>query len=420
MRLCAELVSETANVVRNSGSVPFPGGHGVWFPDFRSRYSQVTGVPKLEARCYVGLILLGDGDGEQRWNPKEWWPHALVWFDLYCPDIASRLDGPRWAYLLAAMLQVVESWLERQPEHRHLIAFAADCHGRAEERLRQMTRGKQAKDSLFSFPVRTSGFVVGESDERWRSVADEFDGPNAAVAEMLFFMHVLHSQLGVAQHSLDERYATRVPFYRQLQRILEQGTGLSNALRDTARRVSKAMSTTALLATDGAAASPRALLSERLPECFQVAHHLSRPPPRALLELQLAYAPAARDRLLLVHDLGTAVADLIIDIFRSGGTDGPAFRPGSYDYLHSLIRYGPKMYEEHVKRSAQPFGANAVFEKSAHSGVPMTRSFAERMRSGLLVDPARKCLALDLGQEISDSIEELDRAGAASNDRGAL
>ena len=166
---------------------------------------------------------------------------------------------------------------------------------------------------------------------------------------MLHFLFVLHSQLGVAQHSVDERYATRVPFYSQLQQILERGTGLTNALQEAATRIARAMAMTVLLARSAENGLANADLMARLPASFQIAHHLSRSPPRALIELRLAEAPIARARLLAAYDLGMAVADLAMDIFRSGGMDGPAFRPSAYDYLHSLIRYGPKMYAEDRK-----------------------------------------------------------------------
>ena len=394
MKLSPDLLSETAGAVRKSCSVPLPGGHGAWFPDIRERYGLLASDPCVEARCYVCLVLLAEGEGEQRWNPKEWWPHALAWFDIYCPDIASRIEAPRWAYLLAAMLQVANAWLESQPQNRHLKAFAADCHSRAQDRLRHITRYGQAKDGLATVPQRVAGVQLDPPDQRWRNAADELQGPDAERVEMLHFLFVLHSQLGVAQHSADERYATRVPFYSQLQQILEQGTGLTDALQEAASRITRAVATTVLLARSGEKGCANAGLMARLPASFQVAHHLSRSPPRALIELRLADAPLARDRLLSAYDLGMAVADLAMDIFRSGGTDGPAFRPSAYDYLHSLIRYGPKMYAEQVE---QGMGSEAA-ANTMLSGVPMTRSFAERMRGCLLVGPARARLQDDLGQ----------------------
>ena len=420
MRLSTELINETAAAVRNSRSVPLPGGHGVWFPDVRRRYPQLASAPELEARCYVVLALLGDGEGEQRWNPKEWWPHALIWFDLYCPEHGHRLAKQRWAYLLAALLQITKSWLSNQPECEDLITAASYFHDRAEERLHQMTRGKQLHGSLSALSLTPPGFAIDQPDARWRRAGEELVGPQAETAEMLHFLHVLHSQLGVAQHSPDERYATRTPFYQRLQHILQQGTGLPDDLHASAQRIAQALSATVLLAKDPASARPAAPLANALPDCFQIAHHLTRCPPRTLIEAQLAHAPLARDRLMLAYDLGMAVADLGMDIFHSGATKGPAFRPGAYDYLHSLVRYGPKMAGEQAKRGALGSAMPKVPDRPLITGMPMTRAFAERMRGGLLAEPARARLSADLGQEITATQWGAGRAIAAPEAKGLL
>ncbi|WP_026150017.1 hypothetical protein [Sphingobium xenophagum] len=358
----------------------------------------MANAPKLEARCYVVLALLGDGEGEQRWNPKEWWPHALIWFDLYCPELGRRLAKQRWAYLLAAYLQITKNWLLKQPEGKDLITTASYFHDRAKERLDQMTRGKQLRSSLSALSPAPPGFAVDQPDVRWRRAGEELVGPQAETVEMLHFLHVLHSQLGVAQHSPDERYATRTPFYQQVQQILQQGTGLPDDLHAGAQRLAQALSATVLLAKDPALARPRAALANALPDCFQIAHHLTRCPPRTLIEAQLAHDPIARDKLMCAYDLGLAVADLAMDIFHSGAIKGPAFRPGAYDYLHSLVRYGPKMAGEQAKRSALRSAMSEVPDRPLLTGMPMTRAFAERMRGGLLAEPARAHLSTDLGQ----------------------
>lgn len=420
MKLSAEFVTETANALRHARSVPVPGGHGVWFPEVRRRYPPLASAPELEARCYVVLALLGDGEGEQRWNPKEWWPHALIWFDLYCPELGRRFAKQRWVYLLAALLQIAKSWLSKQPECEDLITTASYFHDRAEERLHQMTRGKQLHSSLSALLLVQPGFAVDHPDARWRRAGEELVGPQAETAEMLHFLHVLHSQLGVAQHSPDERYATRTPFYQQVQRILQQGTGLPDDLHPSAQRIAQALSATVLLAKDPAYARPIAPLANALPDCFQIAHHLTQCPPRTLIEAQLAHEPLARDRLMLAYDLGMAVADLAMDIFLSGTTKSPAFRPGAYDYLHSLVRYGPKMAGEQAKRGALRSAMPEVPDRPSITGMPMTRAFAERMRVGLLAEPARARLSADLGQEITATPWGTDRAIAAPEARGSL
>lgn len=401
MRLSTELINETVAAVQNSRSVPLPGGHGVWFPDVRRRYPQLASAPKLEARCYVVLALLGDGEGEQRWNPKEWWPHALFWFDLYCPELGRRIAKKRWAYLLAALLQITKRWLSKQPDCEDLITTASYFHDRAEERLHQMTRGKQLQDSLSMLSLAQPGFAVDQPDARWHRAGEELVGPQAETARMLHFLHVLHSQLGVAQHSPDEQYATRAPFYQQVLAILQHCTGLPDAMHDSAQRIAQAMSSTGLLAQNQALARPTTPLAAVLPDCFRITHHLTRCPPRALIEAQLVHAPLARDRLVLAYDLGMAVADLAMDIFHSGAPNGPAFRPGAYDYLHSLVRYGPKMAGEQAIGSELHSAPPEVPDRFLTTGMPMTRAFAERMRSGLLVAPARRRLLADLGQEMA-------------------
>jgi hypothetical protein len=417
MKLSLDLIAEIANVLRESCSAPLPGGHGVWFPEVRSRYPHFTSAAETGVRCYICLALLGDGEGEQRWNPKEWWPHALAWFDIYCPEIANRLDGPRWAYLLAAMLQVVEAWLKTQSEHRHLAAYVTDCHARAEGRLRDMTRGK---GKLSSIPTKPVGAKVEGQDERWQMAGGVLGGPNAQRAEMLYFLYILHCKLGVAQHSLDERFSTRISFYSQLREILEQGIGLSELLWEAGARIAQALSETLLVSDAEESSFSTTELAARLPACFQLSHHFSESPPRKLIEMQLAYAPPLRDRLLAAHDLAEAVADLAMNIFYSGMRGDPAFRTGAYYYLHSLIRYGPKMYEEQVKRGTLPAGEIVTPDKSMLAGVPMTRSFAERMRSGLLVEPARERLASDFGEGIYTTNKGGRRLDAAPTDRGSL
>lgn len=396
MRLSNELIIETLTAVRNSRSVILPGGHGVWFPDVRRRYPQLANAPKLEARCYVVLALLGDGEGEQRWNPKEWWPHALIWFDLYCPELGHRLAKQRWAYLLAAYLQITKNWLSKQPEGEDLITAASYFHDRAVDRLNQMLRGKQLHGSLSALSFAPPGFVDDEPDERWRRAGHELMGPQAETVEMLHFLHVLHSQLGVAQHSPDERYATRTPFYQQVQQILQQSTGLPDDMHASAQRIAKALSGTVLLARDQAWARSTAPLADALPDCFKIARHLTRCPPRTLIEAHLAHAPLARDKLVFAYDLGMAVADLAMDIFYSGAIKGPAFSSGAYDYLHSLVRYGPKMADVQAKIGTLRSAIPEVPDRSEITGMPMTRAFAERMRGGLLAEPARAHLSANL------------------------
>jgi hypothetical protein len=398
MKISKDLVLEVAQAIRLSQAVPLPGGHGVWFSDFRARHPALSSTPIVEARCYVCLALLGDGEGEQRWNPKEWWPHAMAWFDIYCPELAVRLDAPRWAYLLAAMLSVVQSGLKRQSHFRHLSAFANDCYGRAQERLRQMTRDSKAKSGLSALPEKPVGFKIEKADKWWGAALEELDGPFGQRTEMSFFMFILHSSLGIGQHSMEERYSTRLPFYGQLKAILQEGTLLADVMSGQAQRVSDQMATTALL---GKASKPMEANPEppkKLPACFQLANYLSRCPPRALIEIRLETVPDQRDRLLLTYDLALAAADMIMDIFRSGAIEGPAFRPSAYDYLHSLIRYGPKMYDEEARRGTLPSDDPELQDWPAPSAVPMTRSFAERMRSGLLVGPARTRLNEDVNQ----------------------
>lgn len=401
MRLSRPITDEIAGVLKHSASVPMPGGHGVWFPDLRRRYRVPEQTATTEIRCYVCLALLGDGEGEQRWNPKEWWPHALAWFDIYCPDLAQRLDGPRWAYLLAAMLRVVDKWLDTQPQHRHLKTFAADCHSRAADRLIQMTRYGQKAGRLSQVPPISAGVRLTLDSDAWNNAALELEGPNAESVMMLHFMYVLHSQLGVAQHSMDERYATRVPFYAQIKKILDDGIGISPELREVGSIVAAAMSKTLLLSKANQPAFACANIAALLPSSFQLAGHMSKAPPRALIELGMDHAPARRDRLLAVYDLAVTVADLAMDIFRSGGIDGPAFKPGAYDYLHSVIRYGQKMNREREISDDLSSQESKAPDTQAIALVPMTRSFAERMRSGLLTEPARARIADDFGDELT-------------------
>jgi hypothetical protein len=397
MKLDSDTVDEISAVLRASGAVPIPGGHGVWFPDIRSRFPALASAPGVEARCYICLTLLGDGDGEQRWNPKEWWPHSFAWFSIFCPAIAERLDGPHWAYLLAAMRSVAEQWCAIDSDRRHLTAFIVDCHRRAEERLRQITRTAKANGRLSSVTAGRIGEEISAPDARWAMAATALSGTDAEAVEMLHFMHILHSGLGVAQHSMDQRYSTRMPYYFQLQEILEKGLGVPQSLLEPASRIAAAMGRTALLVPVGQPSVALDGLAAQLPACFQTASAHTHRPSRAMIGRRLQSAPVARDRLLAAYDLAIIVADLAMDFFRSGGVDGPAFRVGAYDYLHSLIRYGPKIADGREDGELRP----ATVDHSPPTGRPMTRSFAERMRGGLLVEPARERCSLDLGIIIS-------------------
>lgn len=415
MKLDSAIIDEICDVIRASGAVPLPGGHGVWFSEVRSRFAELPGAPGVEARCYVCLTLLGDGDGEQRWNPKEWWPHALSWFDIYCPQIGERLNGLRWAYLLASMHAVAVRWCDTNPEHRHLVAYITDCSRRAEERLRQITRTAKLGTFLVSAPVGVTGEAITAPDGRWQMAATALAGNDADAAEMLHFMHILHSKLGLAQHSMDQRYSTRIPFYLQLKGVLEHGLGLPQSLLNSASRIAKAMAKTALLAPSASTSAGLDDFAARLPACFHTASANSQAPSRAMIErcLQTAHVNV-RERLLAAYDLATIVADLAMDIFRSGGMDGPAFRIGAYDYLHSLVRYGPKMGDD--AKSEKP--PQAAPDRSVIIGKPMTRSFAERMRSGLLVEPAREHCMADLG--ITISAASITTRPTPSIDKGQL
>jgi hypothetical protein len=93
-----------------------------------------------------------------------------------------------------------------------------------------------------------------------------------------------------------------------------------------------------------------------------------------------------------VHDLAVATADLAMDFFRAGGEQDPGFRQSAYDYLHSLVRYGPKMFDQLSALGSLPPVEPAAEADHPASGRPMTRAFAERMRSGLLAGPAREQL----------------------------
>lgn len=403
MKLSPDIVDEVSSVVRESRAVPLPGGHGVWFSDTHKRFGRLSNFPGLEARCYVCLALLGDGDGEQRWNPKEWWPHATSWFNLYCPEIALRLDAPRWAYLLAALYQIVEQWCDRSDTRHHLIAFAADCYKRAEERLRQITRVSKPSGTFVSVSAVNFGEAILPPDGRWAEVLSECHSSRSDTVELLLFMHVLHSKLGLAQHSMDQRYSTRTPFYLQLQALLAQQYAIPSALHGTAKRIADAMSQTALLGSPGSSSVSCNELAARLPACFQLAKPTSQPPSRAMLERQTQADTICRDKLLIVYDLASVVADLAIDIFKSGGIEGPLFRAGAYDYLHSLVRYGPKMVsggpaDSNVLVASHPDDARTIC-----SDKPITRSFADRMRSGLLVEPARERCRADLDIAITQS-----------------
>ena len=128
-----------------------------------------------------------------------------------------------------------------------------------------------------------------------------------------------------------------------------------------------------------------------MPSCFQPASFYTAAPLRALIELRFAKDRDAADRLRDVHDLALAVADLAMDFLRSGGADSAAFRNSDYDYMHNVVRDGPRVFREQAKRSA-PAPVEAGLSDAPVSVRPMTRNFAERMALGTLSGPARRIL----------------------------
>lgn len=400
MNLDAPTVNRIADVITKTGAVPFPGGHGVHFNDVRQRHRHVADQPGAEARCYVALALLGEEDSDERWNRKEWLPHSAAWFDVYGLDLASRLDAPRWRYLLAGMFTVLERWAGERVSRKHLLPDILECYRLARDRLGAMHRRVGEGGVLCVVGGALPGVRNLPAGTRWDTAAAELCGPDAASVQMLYFMHVLHSSLGVPQHTVDETYPQRLQFYSQLRTILESGGGRTCELCEAGLRIAEALASTAVLNRRGKPSISRATLAASLPSCFQPADEHTRPPLRAAVAARLEHNIAAQQRLLAAHDLAETIADLLMDVVRAGRREVPVFRKSDYGYLLSLIRDGRRRYAAQVMRGALVPSEEDITGPAPVGPRVMSKGFAERMMTDRLVEPARSRLAL-LADEIS-------------------
>lgn len=400
VRLDGNLVSKIGSILIETAAIPLPGGQGVWFAENRRLKPRQLTPAEPFIRCYVCLALLGDGEGEQRWNPKEWWPHANAWFDIYCPGLGHNLDAPRWAYLLAAMHEAARNFCSAANSRRHLVPFVDDCKKRALERLKPMSQRSDENEILTFIPARKNSDLSNEVDLSWQFAEQTLNGSGSIRAEMLYFLYVLHASLGVAQHSLDVKYSSRKLFYDRLIAVLERPDLLAPTHREIALRLATALSKTALMSQGVEQPIIDGPLAARLPSCFQLATCRCRPPLRELSAAKFPADSVARRRLIAAHDLAIAVADLAMDFFRSGEKITTSFFPESYRYLHSLIRYGPALLQE-VLHSEPCKQDDLAAEQSTVIGVPMTRAFARRMGANMLAKPARE-RAADLLLALSD------------------
>ena len=406
-------VEAVAKAMSRSGAVPLPGGHGAWFPELRSFAVHKERQDDTAARCYVCLKLLGERVGEDvdyapsrveggqssnqdRWNRSAWLPHAEAWFDTYCSELVKKIDKPKWAYVLAAMEQIFRDWTSHNRRSECLIPLLEEYHKTARKRISEMTGYAARKGRLSAMLRVAAGSPVTNADERWQRVIRELEGPRPSRIEMLYFLHVLHSSLGLQQHSLDEKYREpRKPFYENLRLRLSKPCEENCALCEAGARIAKSLESTIILERLGQDSQTVGELQRDLPPCFQLANYLTRAPLRAQLSLRLASHPEARAALIVVHDLAVAIADLAMDqlcVQDSGKLPNFGFKLTDYGYFHSTIKHQKVVYDTQMRKgSLAPVETDMADSAPVHIR-PMNRSFAERMIEEKLAHPSQEHL----------------------------
>lgn len=405
-----ETLHAIAQAMIRSGAVPLPGGHGAWFPDLRRTSAHRDIQTDTAVRCFICLSLLGERAGEgveyapgapgygqsepqERWNCKEWLPHAGAWFDSYCPDLIPELDQPRWACLLDAMLLIFTQWVAKNQRCKDLLPHAQSCHRTARKRLQEMTRYAAKKGRLSACLVAPAGTLITRLDERWQNVVREMEGPNASRIEMLYFLHVFHSSLGIHQHSLDVRYGKpRRPFYERLKKRLETSCDNGCSLCAAGNRIARSLETTVLLEHPNYECVIVGELQRELPPCFQFANYLTRPPLREQVRRRLEGHPGASQSLLAAHDLALVMADLVMDFLSASEMSGCGFTSSDYGYFDSLIKDRERVYKDQLKKGAIAKVEPGMTDTSPISSRPLNRRFTERMIADFLIPQVRRNL----------------------------
>lgn len=331
--------------LQRDGLVPMPTGHGAWlFVPTCPGVDAASNARKAQVRADVLGQFLGDaparrqhaaGAGEQpieQWMRVPWVTYASMWFELQ--RVHHGLHFPlntqveRWQ----CMLQAVRGLAATLADHsggRLPGSEAEDAYTLAKELLanRQYeatARAKKAGAPVLAHPApllpAAGGSSLGQDrDPRWAEVARRFAHPQSDAAItlcLLYFMHVLHSLLGIEQPPLDESYSSRGAPYVELVALLEQLPGQAPCPHAAlAAAVARLLRRTALLCRSVREATLSiGDLPDRLPECFgPPAPHPSLPN----LELVEAWAgPVAAPHLQLAHGLAERVFDHLLDPLR--------------------------------------------------------------------------------------------------------
>jgi len=400
MNLNPSLLAKVVEVLRSSGAVPMPGGHGVVVPGVRLR-DDIVQEPGVAERCFVCLCLLANGDlaeldsdptgetarqfGERRLErrtARHWAPFAKAWFDLYGPALAPEVGRLRLRYLLDAMAEVAQDWLSADEERRDRKAVFTEWCKVARRRVADFETGGNAPGIVWEPRADPVGMRVPVGNPSWGRAVVALSDDRATQAQAMYFLHVLHSTLGVAQHSPDKHMAARREFYGRLRAIL-QAVGTECSLCQHAQGIANALGAMAMLNPPGEVQSANTDLASDLPECFQPASPDSRPPERDLAAAALEAAPLARDRLLAAHDLAEAVVDLLMDPLRKDmqrrdARGPPCFTPGSYSYLAHQAKDERRRF---AAASGPQLRSDAVDDAPSLTR-PMSRRFAEWMEEG--------------------------------------
>lgn len=385
----AKLIDQVVEVLLHCQAVPLPGGHGTYFAELHASHPQFHPAPDVEQRCYVCLALLGDAEQRESWNRKEWLPHAQVWFDQNCPALAAKFgDMPRWQYLLAAMLRVVE-----KSDYSKLdVVNIQDCHREARRSIMDMIRLRPHTNSLSGIAVPGLGKQNPSPVFSWVAVRNALQGSDADRTLMLYFMYTLHSQLGVPQPKLDAHYLNPRLFYKRLVLILENSSVPCCGISAAARRIAQALKTTAVLNEAGQPCIHTSGLAATLPAPFQRANYYSRPAHRALVAQRLDGDKVAQNLILAAHDLATAIADLVIDLLRANRSSPVSFRKTDYGYLYNRVRYGEREYQAMEQTQSLPVEDTSLQADLSAVGRPLSLAYAKRLMEGDILDQCSKRL----------------------------
>jgi hypothetical protein len=367
-------------LLRLERAVPMPTGQAALFSPLACHVDATTVDVAARAYCLIAMLcgwaarwddavreaLKSEASPLDRWMPSHWSTYASLWFER--ARVEHGLDMPlgsqrdRAALLLRAVADLALEPCAAAPDRLSSDRLQHQ-YAQARQRISQGSAGPAVPDppptgfepAPLGLADEGHGLLPEPGWEEARRVLSQGPAGDAATAQLLYFMHVLHCMLCIEQPPLDEANGPRRAFYRPLAAVLRQmgrppGCRL-DAAAWSAGRIADALQATALLslsATD-AGLSIATFMSARptpLPACFGPNARTSPVPSLALVQFRLA-DPAAGRLVAEAHALALAVVDHLLDPLRIRVERAPpvpataAARPASpTDLLRAELRRG--------------------------------------------------------------------------------